>query len=339
MRKGHYRIMKKILILNTGGTFSSEASEFGLAPAISGSGILDRVGVISDDIELSAEDYCSLDSANILPEDWISLAERIAQSIREYDGFVIIHGTDTLAFTSSMLSFMLKGIPVPVVVTGSQMPLGAPMSDALMNMHCAVWMAASGIPGVYVAFDRKIMLGCRTSKVRTVSFNAFESINYPYAGEVNAFGLQVYIDRKPSSAGLELCTSFSEKIAVLKLFPGMNPSMFNSLHERGIEGVYIEGFGLGGVPFLRKDFTAEIRKASKLGMPILVGSQCRYEGSDLNVYETGQRILECGGIPVYDMTEEAIVTKLMWCLGQTKDYEDIRRLFRTDLVGEVTLKD
>ncbi len=330
--------MKKILILNTGGTFSSQASEMGLAPAISGSGVLDRVGVISADIELEAEDYCSLDSANILPEDWIKIAERIGRSVADYDGFVVIHGTDTMAYTSSMLSFMLRDIPVPVVLTGSQMPLDAPMSDALMNLNCAVWMAASGVAGVYVAFDRKIMLGCRTSKVRTVSFNAFESINYPYAGEVNAFGLQIYTDRKPSPEGFRLRTDYSEKIAVLTLFPGMSPSLFRNLHERGVEGVYIEGFGLGGVPFLRKDFTAEIRKSSQMGMPILVGSQCSYEGSDLNVYETGQRILECGGIPVYDMTLEAVVTKLMWSLGQTKDYAEIRRLFATDLTGEVTLK-
>lgn len=330
--------MKKIHIINTGGTFSSQASDTGLAPAIKGSGVLDRVGRVSDDIELSAEDYCSLDSANILPEDWISLAERIGEAAGGYDGFVIIHGTDTMAYTSSMLSFMLMGIPVPVVLTGSQMPLDMPMSDALTNLNCAVWMAASGVPGVYVAFDRKIMLGCRTSKVRTVSFNAFESINYPYAGEVNAFGLQIHTHGRAPAEDFRPLTDYSDRIAVLKLFPGMDPATFSQLHDNGIEGVYIEGFGLGGVPFLRKDFTAEIRKASDFGMPILVGSQCRYEGSDLSVYETGKRILDCGGIPVYDMTEEAIVTKLMWCLGQTKDYKSIRRLFATDLAGEVTLK-
>lgn len=330
--------MKKILIINTGGTFSSQATDEGLAPALKSSAILDSASGISADIELVAEDYCSLDSANIVPEDWISIADRVGGSVNDYDGFVIIHGTDTMAYTASMLSFMLKGIPVPVVLTGSQMPLGMPMSDALMNLHCAVWMAASGVPGVYVAFDRKIMLGCRTSKVRTVSFNAFESINYPFAGEVNAYGLQLYTEGRTPSKDFRPHTNYSDRISILKLYPGMDPGVLTYLRDNGIQGVYIEGFGLGGVPFLRKDFTAEIKKASDLGMPILVGSQCRYEGSDLSVYETGKRILECGGIPVYDMTEEAIVTKLMWCLGQTKDYRNIRELFDTDLAGEVTLK-
>ena len=330
--------MKRILILNTGGTFSSQASGHGLAPSISGDEIINKLGITDDDILLEVEDYCSLDSANIMPDDWVSISRKIAGSLTDYNGFIVIHGTDTLAYTSSMLSFMLQNIQVPVVVTGSQMPLNSPMSDALMNLQCAVWMAASGVPGVFVAFDRKIMLGCRTSKVRTISFNAFESINCPYIGEVNAFGLQIYTDRKPKMTRINLQTEYSDKIAVLKVFPGMDLDIFSFLQDHGYEGVYIEGFGLGGLPFLRNDITAEIRKASERGLPILVGSQCRYEGSNLTVYETGQRILDCGGIPVYDMTQEAVVTKLMWTLGQTKKYDQIRWLFGSDLVGEVTLR-
>ena len=330
--------MKNILILNTGGTFSSEASGHGLAPSITGDEIIKKLGILDDDISISVEDFCSLDSANIMPDDWVSIARKIAGSIADYSGFIVIHGTDTLAYTSSMLSFMLQNIQVPVVVTGSQMPLNSPMSDALMNLQCAVWMAVSGVPGVFVAFDRKIMLGCRTSKVRTLSFNAFESINCPYIGEVNAYGLQLYTDRKAKMTRINLQTDYSDRIAVLKVFPGMDLDIFSFLQDHGYEGVYIEGFGLGGLPFLRNDITAEIRKASDNGLPILVGSQCRYEGSDLSVYETGQRILDCGGIPVYDMTQEAVVTKLMWVLGQTKKYDQVRWLFGSDLVGEVTLR-
>ena len=330
--------MKNILILNTGGTFSSEASGHGLAPSITGDEIIKKLGILDDDISISVEDFCSLDSANIMPDDWVSIARKIAGGIAEYNGFIVIHGTDTLAYTSSMLSFMLQNIQVPVVVTGSQMPLNSPMSDALMNLQCAVWMAVSGVPGVFVAFDRKIMLGCRTSKVRTLSFNAFESINCPYIGEVNAYGLQLYTDRKAKMTRINLQTDYSDRIAVLKVFPGMDLDIFSFLQDHGYEGVYIEGFGLGGLPFLRNDITAEIRKASDNGLPILVGSQCRYEGSDLSVYETGQRILDCGGIPVYDMTQEAVVTKLMWALGQTKKYDQVRWLFGSDLVGEVTLR-
>lgn len=327
--------MKQILILNTGGTFSSRMGEHGLTPSISGKEILNMLQPVRANVNVEIEDYCSLDSSNITPEDWQHIAEKIAGCVSKYDGFVIIHGTDTMAYTASMLSFMLQNLPCPVVLTGSQRPLYELLSDAICNLQCAIWMAASETAGVFVAFDRRIMLGCRTSKVRTVSFNAFESINYPDIGEINSYGLQLYLKQRKNSLPFSVQTSYSDKIAILRLFPGMDLEIFSFLKEQGYEGIYIEGFGLGGVPFLKNDFTAEIRKASDSGMPILVGSQCRYEGSNLNIYETGQRILACGGIPVYDMTLEAVATKLMWCLGQTKSEERIRQLFASNLVGEV----
>lgn len=328
--------MKNILLINTGGTFSSRPGDHGLSPELASGDICNLIGEFDPALSIVAEDYCSLDSSNITPDDWQRLALRIGEKVGVCDGVVLIHGTDTLAYTSSMLSYMLQNIPVPVVVTGSQMPLGVPMSDAADNLRCALQMAASGYGGVFVAFDRKIMLGCRTSKVRTVSFNAFESINYPHVGEVNAFGLQLHLERIQSERPFQVQAAYSDRIAVLKLFPGMDPDIFRFLQERGYEGLYIEGFGLGGVPFLKSDFTAEIRRASQSGLPILVGSQCRYEGSNLNVYETGQRILECGGIPVHDMTYEAVVTKLMWCLGQVKDREAVQRLFQRAITREVS---
>ena len=330
-------MMKQILLINTGGTFSSRPGENGLAPELSSSEIGGLLGGYDPALDIHAEDYCSLDSSNITPDDWSSLALRIGRDVNRYDGVVLIHGTDTMAYTASMLSFMLQNIPVPVVLTGSQLPLGVPMSDAADNLRCALQMAESAQGGVFVAFDRKIILGCRTSKVRTVSFNAFESINYPYIGEVNAFGLQLRPVQTAPAAPFRLQAGYSDRIAVLKLFPGMDPDIFSFLQERGYEGIYIEGFGLGGVPFLKSDFTAEIRRASQSGLPILVGSQCRYEGSNLSVYETGQRILDCGGIPVHDMTQEAVVTKLMWALGQSKRREDIQLLFAKNLVEEVRI--
>ena len=329
--------MKRILVINTGGTFCSRPGQLGLRPGLSGDELLEQIRGLGEGVELSLEDYCSLDSSNISPSDWSNLARRIGERWSLFDGVVIIHGTDTMAYTASMLSFMLQGIPFPVVLTGSQMPLGIPMSDAEDNLRCALRMAQSGHGGVYVAFDRRIMLGCRTSKVRTLSFNAFESINYPYIGQVNALGLRLTVPAPAPEAPFSLRAEYSDRIAVLTLFPGMSPEIFSYLKEKGYEGVYIEGFGLGGVPFLQGDFTGEIQRASGGGMPILVGSQCRYEGSNLNIYETGQRILDCGGIPVHDMTHEAVVTKLMWGLGQDKSRESILRLFQQNLVNEVSL--
>lgn len=327
--------MKKLMMINTGGTFSAVEGELGLAPGLTGKDIAARLGC-DEDVMLVTEDYCSLDSANIIPDDWAEIAYRIEKAVGMYDGVVIIHGTDVMAYTASMLSFMIQNVPIPVVLTGSQLPLNDPLTDAADNCRCAIKMASTGVGGVYVVFNRKIILGCRSSKVRTVSFDAFESINYPLIGEFNAFGMKLNRSFYPPQKGEFLCRNgYSDKIAVLKVFPGMRPDIFAYLQEKGYEGIFIEGFGLGGVPFMRNNLLKEIEKASAAGIPILVGSQCRYEGSDLNIYETGLRVQACGGIPVYDMTQEATVTKLMWCLGQTKDREEIQKMLLTNMVNEI----
>lgn len=330
--------MKKISVINTGGTFSSKETKYGLAPKIDATELSSLLGT-EDDVNLVLEDYCSLDSSNITPKDWKAIAQRVDEWKDDCDGIIIIHGTDTMAYTSSMLSFMLQNIQIPVVLTGSQLPIGMPMSDAVDNFHCALKMVLEGHPGVYLAFNRKIMLGCRVSKVRTVSFDAFESINYPCIGKIDAFGIHIKKHYIPEmKAEYRLRNNYSDRIAVLKIFPGMPADIFTFLLENGYDGAYIEGFGLGGVPFMHNDLTKEIQKASEHGLPILVGSQCRYEGSNLEIYETGQRVLQCGGIPVHDMTQEAVVTKLMWALGQSKERGKIIELFQRNVIGEVTLE-
>ncbi len=182
---------KRILIINTGGTLSSVKSSKGLVPGMSSGDMLEELRMVSKNLELETEDFCSLDSSNIGPEDWTRLATLITRSY-DYHGIVVIHGTDTLAYTSAMLSFMLQNISIPVVVTGSQLSIANPVADALENCRCGIHMAASGYSGVFVAFNRKVILGCRASKVRTMSFDAFESINYPYVGEISSLGLRVF---------------------------------------------------------------------------------------------------------------------------------------------------
>lgn len=320
--------MKKLLIINTGGTFSSVESERGLKPGLSSRELLEAMRLVAGGIELEMEDLFLVDSANIFPDDWRRLAERIQEAAAGYQGIVVIHGTDTMAYTASMLSFMLQNVPIPVVLTGSQLSISHPVADAMENCRCAVHMAAGGHGGVFLAFNRKVMLGVRASKVRTMSFDAFESINYPDVAQISSLGLRIHTGYLPEIKGdFRLCTEYSDRVFVLKMYPGIRPELLSMLEEHGYRGVYIEAFGLGGLPFLKNDFLAAVERSVKRGMTVLVGSQCRYEGSSLSVYETGLRALNSGVLQAYDMTAEAAVTKLMWVLGQTDKPEEIQRLF------------
>ena len=188
--------MRRMLLITTGGTIASVPTGEGLAPDSTNSLIRDALGAVaSADYEIDVFPLFSIDSSNMQPEEWKKIGECVAQKRRGYDGIVITHGTDTMGYTASALTYMLQGIDVPVVLTGSQLPIAHPLSDGYENLRCAFAMAASGVPGVFVAFDRKVMLGARAVKVRTTGVNAFESVNYPYVSEVSGSGLTVRSER------------------------------------------------------------------------------------------------------------------------------------------------
>lgn len=329
---------RKILIINTGGTLSSVMKDSGLAPGLTTTDMQKELHIVSGDTDLEIEDFCSLDSANIFPEDWQNLARRIADVRNDYDGVVVIHGTDTLAYTSSMLSFMLRNITIPVVITGSQLSIKNPVADAMENCRCAIHMAASGIPGVFVAFNRKVMLGCRASKVRSLSFDAFESINYPNVATISSLGMSIDDKAVPRRSGVfHLSDSYSSKVCMIKMFPGMHRSLLESLADQGYKGIYLEAYGIGGMPFVKHDFTGTVEKLIEKGITVVVGTQCPYEGSKMDVYETGRRALEIGVLQAHDMTSEAALTKLMWILGMTDNPAEIRDYYSINIAGEVTI--
>ncbi len=327
---------KKILIINTGGTLSAVMKKNGLIPGLSIRDMRKELQMVSGDTDIEIEDFCSLDSANIFPEDWSALAKRISECRNDYDGIVVIHGTDTLAYTSSMLSFMLRNIAIPVVITGSQLSIINPVADAMENLRCAIHMAASQIPGVFVAFNRKVMLGCRVSKVRSLSFDAFESINYPNIATISSLGMKIDTKAVPERTGIfKLTDTYSDKVCMIKMFPGIHRSFIESIAEQGYKGLYIEAYGIGGMPYVNHDFIGAVEKLIRGGMTVVVGTQCRYEGTKMDVYETGKRALEIGALEAHDMTGEAALTKLMWILGMTDDVSEIKDYYSINVAGEL----
>ena len=328
---------KSILMLTTGGTISSRESEEGLVPS-GADEILAHIGSAAEQVLLDTRELLTLDSANIQPEEWRIIAGAVFEGFGRYDGIVVTHGTDTMAYTSSAVSFMLRNPPVPVVFTGSQLPISSPLTDATLNLRRAFAMAQSGHSGVFVVFDRKVILGARAVKVRTRGFDAFDSINCDCAGVFTGKGLTVNenVLVKPDGPP-KLCDDLDTNVFLLKLTPGMNPDIIDRLIASGCSGLVLETFGLGGVQLIRRDFIAALERANVLSIPVVACSQCLYEAPDFSLYQPGRLILKAGVINGRDMTIEAAVTKLMWALGQTRDREEIRGTFETDLAGEVTV--
>ena len=328
--------MKKILLLSTGGTIASRPGKDGLEPDVSGEELIAKLGDLGGKFDIQVKQILNLDSSNIQAEEWRLMARSVYDAIGDYDGVIITHGTDTMAYSASMLSFMLPGLRKPVVLTGSQIPMDNMLTDARNNLFCALAAVEAGIQGVSVAFNRHIIRGCRAVKVRTMGFDAFESVNARYLGEIFADGLRVYDRNEPKNVPFQLKDSISTDVFLLKLIPNTKPELFDHLKAIGYRGVVLETFGAGGMHFHRRDLLEKLRMLEDQGVVVVACSQCLYEPSNFTIYEVGRRVLETGAIPAGDMTTEAAVTKLMWALGQTDDPAEVRKIFSTSLCGEIS---
>ena len=334
MGMGEVMSKKRIRLLTTGGTIASLPGGQGLEPRRSDVMEL-ALEQLRNFYDIEVEDVLCLDSSNITPEQWQLIAQRVYEDRSRCDGIVISHGTDTMAYTASAVTFMLPGIDIPVVFTGSQLPLADMLSDGPSNLRTAFAMAASGQPGVFLAFDRKVMLGCRAVKVRASGFSAFESVNARYCAQVTNRGLVVDTSALPPPQGEpRLCQKISQDVFLLKLTPGLKPSMIEMLAAMGYRGIVIEAFGLGGINVLHQGLRG-IRRAVEDGVSVVVTTQCLYDSANLQVYQVGNQLLELGVIQGRDMTSEAAMTKLMWAIGQGFTPDQIKDLFNRNLAGEV----
>lgn len=338
--------MKNILLIATGGTIASAEDGNGLSPALTGEELARSVPQIHGLCHLDVVQPMNIDSTNMRPADWLRIARLIQTRYDAYDAFVILHGTDTMSYTAAALSYLIQDSPKPIVLTGSQQPMGHPFTDAKLNIYQSLLYALDDRShDVAIVFSGKAIAGTRARKQRTMSFNAFTSVNYPALAYLRqdriirgeAYEAPVPQAQAPAAAPFGIAphrphfyTSLNERVCTLKLTPGLTPQVFD-LVRPNYDGIILETFGMGGVPEYGDDshsFKRAIFNWVDSGRTIVMTTQVPEEGLDLGVYEVGRAYANHPGIlKGGDMTIEALVAKTMWVLGQTRDADTMRELF------------
>ena len=327
--------MKKLLLIGTGGTIASELGENGLVPELTSAQLLRYIPDISRLGQIDCVQLFSLDSTNLVPAHWVQVARAIRDAYDRYDGFVVCHGTDTMAYTAAALSYLIQGSPKPIVLTGAQKPIGFETTDSKQNLRDAVAVAVSDLAGVMVVFNGKVILGTRARKTRSKSFEAFSSINYPLLGTVQDGRLIPYI-RPACGPEPVFYDRVNDRVALMKLIPGLGSDVAAYLLAHN-DALIIESFGVGGLPVYEAgDYYQAVKAGLDAGKTVVMTTQVENEGSDLSVYHVGTAIKR--SLPIleaYDMTTEAVTAKLMWILGQTARREDVVRLFYTPVACDI----
>ena len=334
---------KKICILYTGGTIGMVPTEKGFAPKKGY--FYDAISKIEDLHDPAMPDWDMiefsplLDSSNIALEQWNQIGTIIAENYHKYDGYVVLHGTDTMAYTASALSFMLQGLDKPVVLTGSQIPLSQLRSDARENIVNSILIAGQGIINeVCLYFGGKLLRGNRATKTSSDGLNAFVSPNYPPLAEtgIDIVYNHAALKRPTSNKAFNLVKFKQTSIGVLKVFPGIQFSLFESIMTENLQGIVLETFGAGNIPSYSHALLPIIRKAFDHGTIIAVCSQCQQGTVKLGTYETSSALTEAGAVSGYNMTTEAAVTKLYYLFSLDLPKGEIKALMEENLCGELT---
>ncbi len=312
--------MKKILMLGTGGTIASVPGEDGLVPELDGAAMTRLVPELTGLCSIEYQQILNLDSSNITPRHWQTIARALAGHYSRYDGFVITHGTDTMAYSAAAVSQMVENCNKPVVFTGAQLPIGAPGTDAKDNIYHAFLTAVSNVKGVVLTFGNVVIHGKCAKKLYSENFNGFCSVNRAPLAIIKNHRLH-WEQAEPEGAGtgngpFAIHPEMEEKVAVIKITPGLPGSVLNHFLAAGYRGIVLESFGAGGVPNKDNNWLPEVEKMIRHGVRILCATQCIYDGVDLSKYPIGILAARLGAESAGNATVEAALTQLMWELGQ-----------------------
>ena len=330
--------MKNILLIATGGTIASRQGENGLIPMAGAETLLSYVPEIGEFCSADAVQIFNIDSTNITPEHFIQIAQTIKGNYEKYDGFVVCHGTDTMAYTAAALSYMIQHSPKPIVLTGSQQPIEKEDTDARVNLRDSFLYASSEFASdVVIVFQGKVIAGTKAKKIRTKSYNAFDSVDFPILASIRDGRVIPYITT-PKADAPEFFLTLKAKVGMLTLVPGTSKELLDT-YFRLHDAVIVSGYGTGGIPESEYyGFYDVVKSWEGKGKTLVVTTQVQHEGSDMSVYRVGRGWKDRFDLlEGYQLTYEAIVTKLMWILGQTSDAKTIKQLFyktiNYDLIG------
>ena len=329
--------MKKVLLIGTGGTISSVDTGEGLSPQMMASDLLKYCPDISKYCEVDCLQLMSLDSTNIRPAHWIQIADTIQTNYDKYDGFVIAHGTDTMAYSAAALSYLIQDSKKPIVFTGAQKPMGESGSDAMRNITDAFILASDDEScGVQLVFFGSVIAGTRARKNFSKSFSAFGSINFPEIARIQDGKIARFITEKVPDEP-KFYDYINPNVGLVKFVPGMRNDVLHYIVDQ-YDGLVVETFGVGGLPEY-SDFYDQIKRAIDLGKLVVMTTQVPSEGSNLSVYKVGAYLKNHFNIlEAHDMTTEAAFAKLMWVLAQTTDFKEAEKLFYKTICHDILYK-
>ena len=328
----------KVFVVGTGGTLAATTVKGIWKPGeLTQSEILKFVPFLKKFFDLEETTLFRMDSTNMQPENWLTIAQTIYYKLKNFDGIVVTHGTDTMSYSASAISFLIQNLNIPIVFTGSQVIPSYMGSDANRNLVDAMRVASTAdLAESVIVFNGQILRGNRAKKFRETDFDAFECVGMLPLGKIQQDIKLTGEQKKRKKTKPTLFNSLETNVALIKLHPGYEPNRIEYLLDKGIKGLVIEGYGSGNIPTEKRNVAQMIKLATENDIPVVITTQCALGSSWVYLYEVGMKALEAGAIPGHDMLSETALVKLMWVLGQTTKIDKVKKMMKTNYAGEIT---